>query len=477
MNEETVHLPSLDTWEERAEMAPAGGRKRRKAAIEASEKIQTEIESVVKQQAKQPKQKKRKKDDAKKQGKKPQQKERINKSMPILELFFASLLTSSSYKDFERANVDEDVRNKIVSDACWMINLPLPGPLPPIQATKADFYNTRAALVIEEARAILSSSVADNIKDIHMKKRSVVISLISVKTLKSGNLSLTFERSESVGMVCHSADGFSPSELYTMKQGCCFELMPITSHHETNIISTDHQQEVIFPIIAPIVQLNPCSEEGDLNIDTRVGFMCFQRGLFHTIQMMPPGTKWTCRPLTSLIGHLRQFEVCKKAPYVEFLPSLLGANQKLRGTYIRFNNSEKSISKEEEEVIATSETLETNDAAKDSISSTVKMTKRETHKNVTSFKLPTLNQTQQSVVDTFLSSKSILSLVQGPPGTGKSELIVSLLFQCLLQSKERRIMVCAPTNKVSNLKLYQPINYFVPASPLFSSPFFPCSYY
>jgi hypothetical protein len=413
-----------------------GAIRKRKAAIEASKKIKKEIESKTAP----PQQKKTKRKESRREILTPKR----QKCMPIIELFFASLLTSSSYNDFLRSNEDEELRNKILSEACSMINLPLPGPLPSIQTSKAEFYDTRAALVIEESRAILSTSITNLDRDYTSAKKSeMILSLIYVKHLKSGNLSLIFERSESYGLGYQSAVGFSPAELYTMKPGCCFELTPLT-------LPGDQKQEIKNPIISPISQLNPFSEEEGLGEDTKLEFTCYQQGLFHAIQRMPPGTKWSCRPLSSLIGQLRQFEVCMKAPHVEFLPSLLGLRQKLHGTHIRFTDTDS----EPEKGIGNETKLEMKDTPKDTESYLLMKPTLESGNILSLFQLPTLNPVQQGVIDSFLSSKSTLSVVQGPPGTGKTELIVSLLFRSLAQSKERRTMVCAPTNKVSNKRLY-----------------------
>lgn len=413
-------------------MTKGATRKRRAAAIAASDVIKQETKS----RQSPPQQKKRKKKEYR----------RIipNKSMPIIELFFASLLKSSSYNDFLRSNEDEEIRNKILSEACSMINLPLPGPLPSIQTTKAEFYNTRAALVLEESRAILSTSVTNLDKDVtKAKKSSMILSFIHVKHLKSGNLSLIFERSDSYGLGRQSRVGFSPDDLCTIKPGCCFELIPLA-------LPGDQQQELTKSIISPISQLDSPSEEDGIGEDTRLGFMCFQQGLFDAIEMMPPGTKWSCRPLTSLIGQLRQFEVCMKAPHVEFLPSLLGVRQKLHGTHIRFYDTESCHDSGPEKDIGIDNKLETNDTAKDTESSVLKTSSLNAANVLSLFQLPALNPVQQGVIDAFLSSKSTLSVVQGPPGTGKTELIVSLLFRSIAKSQEHRTMVCAPTNKVSN---------------------------
>ena len=136
--------------------------------------------------------------------------------------------------------------------------------------------------------------------------------------------------------------------------------------------------------------------------------------------------------------------MCLRAPEVDFLPSLLGGSLH-DGANVRFNigtasssaSQEKNASKNDEPPKTVEKTLEDS-------------SKLEGFQYNSPFILPTLNPTQQRVVEDFLSSpSSTLKIIQGPPGTGKSELIVSFVFRCLLQTQntgqKRRIMVCAPS--------------------------------
>ena len=45
-------------------------------------------------------------------------------------------------------------------------------------------------------------------------------------------------------------------------------------------------------------------------------------------------------------------------------------------------------------------------------------------------------------------------LVQGPPGCGKSTFLVAALQALRLTHPSRRLMVCAPSNKVGTLPFY-----------------------
>jgi senataxin len=71
----------------------------------------------------------------------------------------------------------------------------------------------------------------------------------------------------------------------------------------------------------------------------------------------------------------------------------------------------------------------------------------------TIFRLPRLNEMQESAASCFLNADpNTITLIQGPPGTGKSTLIVAILARLLLEKQNnddspRKIMVCCPTNK------------------------------
>lgn len=66
--------------------------------------------------------------------------------------------------------------------------------------------------------------------------------------------------------------------------------------------------------------------------------------------------------------------------------------------------------------------------------------------------LSRLNRSQRDAVTTFLRADSDLQLLQGPPGTGKTTALVALLAGLLEEAaqrkaRDRRVMVCAPSNR------------------------------
>ena len=106
--------------------------------------------------------------------------------------------------------------------------------------------------------------------------------------------------------------------------------------------------------------------------------------------------------------------MCLKAPKVEFLPSLLGGSCH-HGTHIRFNTSAASASASEEE----------DNSENDEPSKTIEEVLEESselerfHSN-SPFNLPTLNPTQQRVVDEFLSAFYIVGGIEYTYKSGDS---------------------------------------------------------
>ena len=245
------------------------------------------VSKAAKRRAQKPK--KQAKEKKKKQRKEKKDQRFLPQRMKMVERFFASLLMLSSHEDFKNSG-EASVRTNILSKTCSFLNLPLPAPLPPVQKDKAEFYNTRAALVMEESRAILCNAISLN----RMKKNDAAnlpLHFVFAKTLKTGNLQLCLKKSVS--------GPFSRSELDAMKQGCCFELTPVDYNCCSTVASSPSSttSPQLWPIIAPFF-----SKEGQPV--TTVSFMCFQRELFPTIQSMTTGAKFFCRPLTALISQV-----------------------------------------------------------------------------------------------------------------------------------------------------------------------------
>jgi hypothetical protein len=207
---------------------------------------------------------------------------------------------------------------------------------------------------------------------------------------------------------------FTLRELYDIKPGCCFEILP------PGPASVEHS------LLACVISNGRDFDEERVN-QKRILLM-----VFAPFGDLSSNGTWQIRPVASLISNLRQFEACTNAQRVPFLHALLGHKG---ATHTRFKVDgdddqildENEDEKKEEEVV---EVVTTDEV----------------------FTLPVLNATQESASRNFLRSPPCsITVIQGPPGTGKSTLLVSIICRYLMESAsrgvKRRLMVCAPTNK------------------------------
>jgi hypothetical protein len=328
--------------------------------------------------------------NAKKRNKKKQKKGScgllaLPKSINPTERFFGSLFMSC-VSEIAQSN-ESDVR-KVMSDACARVGLPLPEPLPSSYRDAHQFYSMRASLVLEEARCILSNALSKNNRR-KPPTDSIRVHLESTEERKkTGNLVLTFEKSDASG-------SFSLKELYNMRPGGCFLIVP------PGCSSNYYGDSSVLGSVVP--QFNHDREKQN----NAVSLMVFRKGA------LPNGVEqqdWTIVPLTTLISEMRQFEACTRASQVAFLPTLLAWKE---STHTRFDNGsdyEDDDDCQEEEKKDDKE-VEVEESVCENISATPMHVP---------FRLPALNATQERAAKTFLESPpSTLSLVQGPPGTGK----------------------------------------------------------
>lgn len=351
----------------------------------------------------------------------------LPKSMKPSERFFASLLQSST-SDIEASNDSDELRTKVMSEACCRLGLPLPAQLTATNADAHQFYSSRASLVLEESRFILSEALMKRRRTQRQSRQphrsygqhnilnhSIRVQLVSLQERKkTGTIILTFEKvpysqSRSGGKVETS---FSPSEMYAMRPGCCFKIRQRETIDAMNPAS----------FLGAVYPQFKYDREGGCN---SLSLMVFRRG---DLPEKPEGV-WEVIALTTLISQSRQFEACTRKVKVSFLPKLLAWKD---ATHTRFNDSDD----------ISSQNNETKDVD------------NEEDPPSASFVLPKLNATQERAAETFLKSpSSTLSLVQGPPGSGKTTFLVSVICKCLFSpvrgrgDGQRRILVTAPTNK------------------------------
>lgn len=294
----------------------------------------------------------------------------------------------------------------------------------PIYDTAAAHYGIRAALVLEEARHALSTTLAER----HAPRlppaghpdetRSGTISIpVQVRQqigLKSTGIFLTFQ----------SSDSFKRNQRVWLRSGVVVEC------HRPS-------QSTILARVLPSSKDRIITERSfDVEIyDRSVKLSDFR------------GEHWNVVPVDFFVSESRQFEAlievatspsengrrnCStKPPCVPFLHALLGHGNP---------SVERSATPATTGIQMQKKKVYTANA----------VISRKSISPISIFRLSSLNKAQEEIVANFISSPpNSISIVQGPPGTGKTTLLVSTIAQYLSRQSgsRKRLMVCAPTNK------------------------------
>lgn len=267
----------------------------------------------------------------------------------------------------------------------------------------------RAALVMEESRHSVSEALSSLWRGKNGgNNKGIRVTFKSMETRKEpGHVVFCFEKN----------NPFTPRELYDIRPGCCFEIVP------------PGQPSIEQSLLACVVS-NGRDFGDDQVYQKRILLM-----VFAPFGELPKSGQWKIRPVAAMISNLRQFEACINCQRVPFVHALLGRKG---ATHTRFNDcSDDETITEDEDGSDEDEKKEEDDdeIATDAV-----------------FTLPVLNTAQEAASHTFLrSSPGSITVVQGPPGTGKTTLLVSIICRYLMESAargvQRRLMVCAPTNK------------------------------
>ena len=352
---------------------------------------------------------------------------RIPKSAKPSERFFASLFRST-VDEFKRSDDSDASHTKLMSNICGRAGLPMPAKLQAASIDANQFYSTRAALVMEEARFVVADALrkhngpADAHGRRHPGPSSLSLRLVSVeeKEKLGGCTVVTFEKRV-------PGATFEPKELYDMRPGCCFEIITLGKVESSN-------PSVLSSVLANVV---PSSDRS--NIDSQLTLM-----LYHKLELLSEGCDdiWEVRPLTTLISEQRQFEACGcLRPKVSFMHKLLGWKD---SSHIRFGDSDSDGSSDEDKIKGEEKKCDGEEPLSHLHGLSPKI--------ASGLLLPPLNPTQERAALEHLSSPSgSVTLVQGPPGTGKTTFTLSCILRCLFQSNGeelgKRILVTAPTNK------------------------------
>jgi hypothetical protein len=360
---------------------------------------------------------------------------RLPKSLSPNERFFASLLTSS-VEELRQSNATSQQRDAVMQQVCGRVGVALPQPLPSHYSSAQEYYDPRTALVLEEARYILSETLG------RRTQKTIPVTLAQVdERKKTGHVVLEFSK-HTGGLYKNSSPAFTMKELFDMRPGGCFRVDFVGNNRSGSVL-------------ASIVPLPP----RDSSQAPTVTLMVYQSAALPPKidqHVDDPSISWTIAPHGSLISHVRQFEACTRATKVAFLPSILSHKQ---STHIRFDDSDDSDGgdqpeepKEDGNDFSTSTTSTTPMSVSSSATTSASQThtpKEPCEKQPPRVITPTLsklNATQRKAAKQFLeSAESTLTLVQGPPGTGKTTFLSSVIYENWIC--ERRMLVSAPTNK------------------------------
>lgn len=399
------------------------------------------------------------------------------KNLKPSQKFFYSLLASDT-RNYINANNDGPIKSeetndlgkgqkrvnshydRLISEICQRGNAPLPRKLSATYSDKNEFYAVRKALVLEEARCILSNELERLSKQGRWTMRLSLVS--SDEQPKTGIPLLVFQKAQISTNFYHSRHSgtspntFSNSEMYHMKPGCVFELTYVgeyePNHHGVRP-STNRNYEQLS-VLATILPQNMNAQNGD-GFSSTFTVMVFNKQYLYG--KVSTNSLWDARPVTTLIGEQRQFEACDRGIKVAFMPTILGWEE---SSHIRFSDSDDTSSDEESTEKKKDGNEKTN--SQNSIDdSNLSGEPPGYHSPAPSslFSLPDLNHTQNIALLKFLkSNESTITLVQGPPGTGKTTFLVHAICRSLMQSAvessddttlytTKRILVTAPTNK------------------------------
>ena len=397
------------------------------------------------------------------------------KNLKPSQKFFYSLLASDT-RSYINSNNDRVIENeetnndlgkrqkrvnshydRLISEICQRGNAPLPKKLSATYADKNEFYAVRKALVLEEARCILSNELERLSK---LGRYTMRLSLVSTdEQPKTGIPLLKFEKAQSTNFYHNrnsesSPNCFTNSETYHMKPGCVFELTYIGEYepnHYTARPSTNRNYEQ-SSVLATILPQNMNTQNGDGFSSTFTVMVFNKQYLYGKVDTK---SLWDARPVTTLIGEQRQFEACDRGIKVAFMPTILGCKG---SSHIRFSDSDDTLSDND---VSTDEKKDDNESTTSQNSNNNSDISGEPNlpTPLSLFSLPELNHTQNIALLKFLNSiESSMTLVQGPPGTGKTTFLVHAICRSLMQSAiesnddmvfdtTKRILVTAPTNK------------------------------
>ena len=308
---------------------------------------------------------------------------------------FFSLLLFCPLDELMDSNISDLIRCKLIQEICMRAGLPVPTFLPNSNSSADEFYSLRAALILEEARYILSDALLNlfttdttlvNFEESQGLKRTgtcignqgITCSLDNQRK-KTGFVQITFSHD----FTLDESENRYHFDFIKKKAACVVLLTPISD------------PSVHSHILAYVDSANSSNDDDQLTVSV------YNVQKWSQLISNQYHDGWRIVLLVSLNKELRQFEVCSRKPQVAFMRAILG----MMPRHIRFNVDETSKTGEEDH---TSDNNTTNQVPEiDSSSSYVKNLAYYTTS------VPTLNPSQNTAAEKFLvSSQGTITLIQ-----------------------------------------------------------------
>lgn len=323
------------------------------------------------------------------------------------ERFFISLLIARALDILESEFLNDATLWKT---ACKRADLPIVQEhIKPMYDNPKDHFESRAALILEEARAKIAQPLQSFWKSPYtgvpkekLQHAGMFLSSAVARCDSDNMIKVDFFKDNGepdIGEL-DNREPFLPEEIKEIKTGTVFQCIQYRRGPKPATI-----EDVIVGVV-----LFANQEE----ISRTNSFSCFFFRKQIVQQFDFRNCKWILVPLCTLITEMRCFEALHLCAHtsVPFLPALLG----MEGRPVSKNKNGK-------------------------------------HLKVEDVKSTHLNASQQKAASSFLTSDpGTITLIQGPPGTGKTTLLVSVICSYLSKGlspgqHHHRLMVCAPTNK------------------------------
>ena len=330
-----------------------------------------------------------------------------------------------------------------------------------------EYYMSKAPLILEESRYILSESIA---KKAH-KRRDICAFQLEFMSMEERYPNISYDLRQYSPLqlnfrITDTACKEKSSSKYT-RAGSVFLISQNQLSQQKGRGKIKDREDDSSSVLACIMPSNPAksnnSKGDDFDFST-LSLMIFNRDGIDLRQLLDSNgedTNNTAKErvvfravfLVTLISYQRQMDACLRQAKVPFMPKLLGQKN---ATHIRFNDS--SDDEEDEKIVCDvdeehqiQEGFYVDDVEDGTTDNTTEDEEEEEESRdglvALLDKLPELNPTQERAAKSFLDSRNSLTLVQGPPGTGKSTFLVNVICRRLATDSKARILVTAPTNR------------------------------